>query len=243
MAIGPKKFLPYIPAMNVRVPEPTFEDWRAKAAARQAMYNTAAQTLGNYGPTQGLASNLAFMAGQQGDALIQDIAGTETRNVGIANQFSGVQADMMNKLAEYEAKRKQALYDGNVIANQQYRNAWRDYLNKGAKAYTQGWKNKSMLGMLNATNRNYAINPRTGNLAFKPGADLFNIQGSSQQPAQLTPEGYLEYMRTLKERNPTMTDSQIRDAAKIYANSFKNGVGTDGGISNFLQLIGMSGMQ
>jgi hypothetical protein len=245
LAIGPKKYLPYIPAMNVRVPEPTFEDWRAKAAARQAMYNTAAQTLGAYGPTQGLASNLAFMAGQQGDALIQDIAGTETRNVGIANQFSGIQADMMNKLAEYEAKRKQALYDGNVIANQQYRNAWRDYLNKGAKAYTQGWKNKSMLGMLNATNRNYGVNPRTGNMFFKPGADLFNVQGSqSQSNGQLTPQAYLDYMKDLKERNPTMNDTQIAAAAKIYANSFKAGTtGTDGGISNFLQLIGMSGMQ
>ena len=163
----PKKYLPFIPELQFNLPQPTFEDWRAKAAARQAMYNTAAQTAGTYGPTQGLASNLSFMAGQQGDALIQDIAGTETRNVGIANQFAPVISDMMNKVNEYNVNRKKSLYEGNVIANQQYDNSLRQYRNNAAKAFGTGFKNASEMGALNSTNPYYYIDPTTGKLKFK----------------------------------------------------------------------------
>lgn len=163
----PKKYMPYIPELQFNLPQPTFEDWRAKAAARQAMYNTAAQTAGTYGPTQGMASNLSFMAGQQGDALIQDIAGTEARNVGIANQFAPVISDMMNKVNEYNANRKKSLYEGNVIANQQYDNSMRQYRNNMAKAFGTGFKNASEMGALNSTNPYYYIDPATGKLKFK----------------------------------------------------------------------------
>lgn len=214
LALPPKKFLPYIPQLNITTPEPVFEDWRAKAAARQAMYNTAGRTMGNYGPTQGLASNLAFMAGQQGDALIQDIAGTETRNVGIANQFSGINAEMMNRAAEYDAKRKQGLYDGNVIANQQYRNAWRDYLNKNARTFGQGWNNASMLAAMNATNENFQIDPRSGRVMFRNTGNPF-ASGNSPKSGALTQEQYLAAVKTLKDKGLSLSDDQINTALRI----------------------------
>jgi hypothetical protein len=230
MALPPKKFLPYVPALNAVAPEPVFEDWRAKAAARQAMYNTAARTMGNYGPTQGLAANLALMAGQQGDALIQDIAGTETRNVGIANQFSGINAEMANKLAEYDAKRKQSLYDGNVIANQQYRNAWRDYLNKNARTFGQGWNNASMLGAMNATNENYQIDPRSGRIMFRNLGNAFGMTGAPKAQG-LTQEQYLEALKNLKNKELGLSDDQINTAMRIQFPQLAAMSGSRGGNS------------
>jgi hypothetical protein len=214
MALPPKKFLPFIPAMNIQTPQPVFEDWRAKAAARQAMYNTAARTMGNYGPTQGLAANLSFMAGQQGDPLIQDIAQTEARNVAVANQFSPMIAETANKMAEYEAKRKQSLYDGNVVANQQYRNSWRDYMNKNARTFGQGWNNAAMLAAMNATNENFQIDPRSGRVMFRNLGDPFST-GNSPKSTGLTQQQYLDALKALKDKGLGLSDDQVNTALRI----------------------------
>lgn len=206
----PKKYLPFIPELQFNLPQPTFEDWRAKAAARQAMYNTAAQAAGTYGPTQGLASNLSFMAGQQGDALIQDIAGTENRNVGIANQFAPVISDMMNKVNEYNANRKKALYEGNVIANQQYDNALRQYRNNAARAFGAGFKNASEMGALNSTNPYYYVDPTTGKLKFK-NVNAYNAirQMSGVGSANTSENTFAEYMKEAKNLKEQDFDSAL----------------------------------
>ncbi len=163
----PKKYLPFIPDIQVAAPQPTFDDWRGRAAARQSMYNTSAQTMGAYGPTQGLASNLSYMAGQQGDALSKDIGDVSRYNTGVANQYSSALAELMNKANEYRANRQKTLFDSNTIANQAYDNSLAGYRNNVAKAFGQGWGNASMLGIRNFIDPYNYIDSNTGQMRSK----------------------------------------------------------------------------
>jgi len=174
----PEYIGPYYPDTTLAQPIPVFEDWRAKAAANQAMYNTAARTAGAYGPAQSLASNLAFMAGQQGDRLIQDIASTETRNVGIANPFAMAQAEIMNKQAELDAGNDVKRYIGNATARQNYRNAQRMRRKEIDTVDIAGWKNRSKLHMINNTNPYYYMDPFTGATVFKSGMGIDKLMNN-----------------------------------------------------------------
>lgn len=169
---APEMILPYYADIQSTIPQPAFEDWRAKAAARQAMYNTAARTMAQSGPTQGLAANLSFMAGQQGDPLIQDIAQTEARNIGIANPFAMAQAEVLNKENQYNTMNKDRRYAGWATARQQYKNAMRNYVRDIDTADIAGWKNRSQLHMVNMTNPYYFMDPYTGGTQFRGGMGI-----------------------------------------------------------------------
>ena len=166
---GNKKYLPYIPDVSLQHANPVFEDWRGQAAALQSGYGNNARMAGIYGPSSGLATNLSSMAGQQAEHLTGAIAGVNQRNVGVANQFSQQQANTMNTETAQRAQNRRELWNGNVIANQQYDNA-----NKEGRA---GFVNALNTGMTNAANTYnlnmsespyYKIDPRSG------GAMYFN---------------------------------------------------------------------
>lgn len=180
-AVPPKKRLPYIAAAEYEPNRLSLEDWRAQAAARQAMYNKQAEMMGVYGPTTGQGAAGSAAAGQMAEGLAGDIAGVTSRNVDRVNQFLQQERQRKDQFNLLGANRATELYKGNVIANQQYDNAMRDYTNNMAKTFGQGWKNASMLGMLNAVNPFYKVNPYSGRSYFTGrgyGEDMLG-QGSS----------------------------------------------------------------
>ena len=165
-AVAPKKYLPYIAPTQFEPGRLSLEDWRGMAAARQSMFNKAAETMGVYGPTTGQAANTSSAAGQQAEGLAGDIAGVTSRNVDRLNQWMQGERQRKDQFNMLGADRATELYKGNVIANQQYDNARRQYLNNIAKTYGQGWKNKMMLGMLNAVNPLFQVSPFSGDSYF-----------------------------------------------------------------------------
>jgi hypothetical protein len=165
---APKKYLPWSPQIEVETYRPTFDDWRAKAATRQAATNNMMNTMGAYGPSQGLAANTAFMQGQQADQLIGDIAQTHSTNVGIANNAEAMNVQLRNAGREFKMKRAKELYDDGVIAKQQYDNAMRDYVQAGTQAWNQGDINAANTYNMNITESPYYyIDPRTGIRQFR----------------------------------------------------------------------------
>jgi hypothetical protein len=174
-AVAPRKFLPYIPNPTYTPGNVVFEDWRGKAAARQSQYNTSANTLGTYQPSTGLASNLAFLAGQNAEGLGQDIANVDARNVATANTFGAQEqqrADQYNLINTNNAIER---WKGNVIANQQYDNSMRKYIADNSKSFANAWNNRMKLAMMNATNPLYNVMPSTGNVKFMPGVSRESI--------------------------------------------------------------------
>jgi len=161
-SVAPKKYLPYAAATPFEPSRLSLEDWRAQAAARQSMFNKSAETMGVYGSTTGQAANLSSMAGQQAEGLSSDIAQVNSRNVDRMNQFLQNERQRKDQFNLLGANRATELYKGNVVANQQYDNARRQYLTNVAKTYGQGFANKMYAGMLNAVNPYFKLDPRSG---------------------------------------------------------------------------------
>lgn len=165
-SVAPRKRLPYIAQAAYEPGRLSLEDWRAQAAARQSMYNKVAETLGAYSGGPGLTANLSSMTGQQAEGLAGDIAGVTSRNVDRVNQFLQGERQRKDQFNLLGANRATELYKGNVIANQQYDNAKREYLNNLAKTYGQGFANAMYAGMINAVNPFFQLNPRSGQSFF-----------------------------------------------------------------------------
>ena len=165
---APKKYLPWSPQMEVETYRPTFDDWRAKAATRQAATNNAMNTLGAYGPAQSLGANAAFMQGQQADQIVGDIAQTHSRNVDIANNAEAMNVQLRNAGKDFKMKRAKELYDAGIIAKQQYDNALNSYIKQGVvPSVTSAMKNAAYLYNQNISESpDYYIDPRTYRMMF-----------------------------------------------------------------------------
>jgi hypothetical protein len=179
-AIFPRKYLPYIAQAPYEPNRVSLEDWRAQAAARQSQFNKAAEVMGVYGSTTGQGANLSSAAGQQAEGLAGDIAQVNSRNVDRLNQFLQNERQRKDQFNLLGANRATELYKGNVIANQQYDNARRQYLNNIAKTYGQGFANSMYASMINAVNPYFKLNPRIGQALFTGnGLGFDNLGGSS----------------------------------------------------------------
>ena len=178
-AIPPKKYLPWSPQLPFEPGDVVFEDWRAKAAERQSVMNKMMNQMNTYSPGSATASNLSFLAGQGSEGLIKDIADVDARNVNTANQFSQQEIGRRDKNNAANLGRAEELYKGNVIANQQYDNSKRAYINNMAKTFGQAWKNRMQLGLLNNVNTMYPVDPITGYSYYTGGKGTNNFNGGS----------------------------------------------------------------
>lgn len=174
-AVPPSLTMGYRPKAAFTEGNYMLEDWLSKAQQRQQGYNIAADTMATYGPASALASNLSFMAGQTGDALAGDIAGVESRNVDRANIAMTTERERKDRNDLFNLGQSQELYKDNAIARQQYENSRRAYLKDIAKSYATAWNNRMNLGLVNATNPMYNINPLSGRSYFKKGYDTSKL--------------------------------------------------------------------
>lgn len=168
--LPPKKYLPYRKNVPFEPGNVVFEDWRAKAAQRFAnQYAAPSEQLAAYTGPQGLASNMSFLAGQAGEGIGQDIAQVDSRNVATANAFGSQERQRKDQYNLLNAMNAQDYYKDYVTTNQQFDNANRAYINNLVKAGNNAWNNRMNLGMLNAVNPVYKVDPRTGKSNFTKG--------------------------------------------------------------------------
>lgn len=194
-AVPPSLTMGYRPKNAFTDGEYVLEDWLTKAQQRQQGFNIAGNTMATYGPSSALASNLSFLAGQTGDALAGDIANVEGRNVERANVALTTERERKDRNDLFNLAQSQELYKDNAIARQQYENSRRAYLRDIAKSYSNAWNNRMNLGLVNATNPMYNINPISGRSYFKKGYDSskLGMMGTSSNPAS---EDYWESLNS-----------------------------------------------
>jgi hypothetical protein len=174
---GNKKYLPYIPDVSLQHAAPTFEDWRGQAGALQSGYQNNARVSGIYGPSSALNSNLSSLAGQQAEQLAGVIGGVGAKNTATANQFAEYNTGLTNSEAAQRAQNRTKLWEGNVIANQQYDNANREGRTNFVNALNQGFTNAANTYNLNMSEPYFRSNPSSGGFGYfvGPGAqNMFN---------------------------------------------------------------------
>ena len=197
--LPPKKYLPWRKNVPFEPGNVVFEDWRAKAAQRFAnQYAAPSEQLAAYTGPQGLASNFSFLAGQAGEGIGQDIAQVDSRNVATANAFGSQERQRKDQYNLLNAMNAQDYWKDYVTTNQQFDNANRAYINNLVKAGNNAWNNRMNLGMLNAVNPVFKVDPRTGKSYFTKGYTTGKFPGyaaaNTGQRAADIPQLVSEYM-------------------------------------------------
>ena len=214
-ALPPNIYMPYSRDLSFEKGQYALPDWLAQAQQLQQTYNTSADTMGAYGPSSALASNLSFLAGQTGNAVTQAIANTADRSVGMFNDISAREQDRKDKVNLFNTMNAKERYDASVVARQQYDNARRKYLNNMAQAFSNAWNNRMKLGLVNITNPLYNISPLSGRSYFTGqgyGPENFGARGSSQTMSN----DALKKFTLAKQRykNADMTDAAAQKFAE-----------------------------
>lgn len=177
-AIGrPKKYLPYRSPINLPRVSPTFYDPNREIAAQNETANIMAQNAAAFANPQAYMANAARLQGSLAEGVANTMGRVQNQNVQVANQFAGINADIIGKENMLAAQRANELYDAGVIANQQYDNARRAYNRNLAATFGNAWNNRMNLGLMNATNPMYKINPATGQSYFTEGYGPDDLTG------------------------------------------------------------------
>jgi hypothetical protein len=174
-------------------------------------------------------SNASAVQGKAAEQAANTLGKYNNLNVGVANQFSPMIAETLNKQAMYAAERANELFKGNVIANQQYDNSKRAYVNNLAKSYANAWNNRMNLGDINDSMAYYYKDPATGRNVFKgPVGSIkdLGMYGSSSnmmgmnQPAPVGNLGnaynslYKDYLAQLQDSDMTAEEKK-KQASKL----------------------------
>jgi hypothetical protein len=163
----PKKYLPYYANYKANLPTPTFYSPERELAANAEQANIMTQSLANFANPQAFMSNASAVQGKAAEQAANTLGKYNNLNVGVANQFSPMIAETLNKQAMYAAERANELFKGNTIANQAYDNAKRAYVGNLAKSYANAWNNRMNLGDINDSMAYYYKDPATGKNIFK----------------------------------------------------------------------------
>jgi hypothetical protein len=126
---GPKKYEKDVFDPNWTPGQYTLKDWRARVAARQSAFGKTAETMGVYGPKQGLASNLSFAQGQTAEGASSDIADVADKNADIFNQFMGQETARKDQYNQLLAQNKGLRLAVRSDADKEFRNDTRQYFN------------------------------------------------------------------------------------------------------------------
>jgi hypothetical protein len=149
------------------LPEFIPQDWRGYAASLQSGANSAADQMGAYQPGQGMASNLSFLAGQQGENLGKYISGVDQYNAAGATAMDEKRANTLNQFTQYNAGKRDYDMDYENTADSKYKAALAHGFDRITAATNQGLTNSANLYNMNVSqDPDYYINPRTGKMQF-----------------------------------------------------------------------------
>jgi hypothetical protein len=184
--VPPKRYTPYAAPLNAMIPEPTFYDPNRELAEGASNRNMMAAYMQQMDPQQFSARANALNA-QGAEQAANTIGKYQNMNVGVANQFSPLQTDIMNKVMGYRADAADKLVFNSQQEDKAYRNAMRMDLRNRDMYDINEYDRMTKLGMLNETNPYYSIEegPRGGSLKWKDKNNWMSmVTGRSAQPTE-----------------------------------------------------------
>jgi len=203
-AVGPKKKHPWAAKLEQYMPNPAFKSPERELAENAGL--ATAMTRGFTGsPQQYLAMANAAQQGAIGNAgnIIGKISND---NVGIANQFSPLQTNIMNEMMRYDANRQDTLHHNENMYDKEYRNGLRSYFHNYVDVPNKAnYEYITKRNIMNASNPYYNLidSPMGGNLMLKPGANAYSAvtgraSGSSAGIDAATKNKYIARISELK---------------------------------------------
>lgn len=165
----PKKYMPYRAPINLAEVSPTFYDPNRQIAALNEQANIFSQNMGMIGDPRAYIANMSKLQGNLAENVANTIGDYQNRNVQVANQFAGINADTVNKENMLNMQRTNDLYDASIIGSQNFDNAQRKFYNNLGRSYGNAFGNRMYGDMLNKVNQIYNVDPQSGLSFFKEG--------------------------------------------------------------------------
>jgi hypothetical protein len=215
--VGPQRERFYAAPINAMVPEPTFYDPNRELAANAEQANITQQYLSGFGSPQAFMANASATQGKALENSANINARYQNQNVQVANQFSPLQTDIMNKVMAYQADRADKLFYNNEQGRKAYRNNMRQWLNNVDRYRENEYEVNSGTNMLNQTNPYYDLTygRKGASLKFRPGINVADlITGNSG--------GSGDYGVTQKE-----LDDYEKEAARLKSSGIDASIARD----------------
>ena len=201
-----KKYMPWEAPVTGQTVDPTFYDPNRELANNAEQMNTQMMYNAMFSGPQALGARNSAVAGNAAENAANILGKYNNMNVGVANQFAGVNADIMNRLTDAQGQRATRLYDKTTIANQQYDNAKREADNQILAAGINAWNNRSNLSMINDTNPYFYVDPVSGRQVFKSENAKKNFFGTNVPGSNGKQPTYQDYEQ--EARSLGMTDPE-----------------------------------
>lgn len=227
--VPPKRYTPYAAPLNAMIPDPTFYDPNRELAEGASQRNMMAAYMQQMDPQQFSARANALNA-QGAEQAANTIGRYQNMNVGVANQFSPLQTDIMNKVMAYRADAADKLAFNAQQEDKAYRNTMRNYLKAQDMYDINEYDINTKRMMLNETNPYYSIEegPRGANLKWKDKNNWMSmVTGQSPQlsPNQITEmENYAQQLKETRNMDSGTIQAMLRAR---YPNFFQSSRGAN----------------
>jgi hypothetical protein len=199
-----KKYLPWQATPEVRLPQATFYDPTRELAANTEMANMAMQNSAAFTSPQQQAAANSVAQGQMAKAAADTLGRYNTLNVGVANQFSREQADIMNAASTNKANLDNQLFDKYTVANQDFDNSKAKARQNIRQSYMDAVTNRANTANLNSLNPQFAVNPGNGGFGYFKG-----------NPGTINPASRYDQYDALWEKAKTMDPGNPQGMMKI----------------------------
>lgn len=151
------------------IPRPTFYYPQRELASAQETARGLEQ-MGSIMNPQTAGAMASFIQANAAKTAADTLGRYQNLNVGVANQFSPLQAQIANSLFAQKREAKDKRYAGEAVALQQYNNAMRQYATNLAKVTGEGMQAGKKQGQMYDASP-YFTTDRFGRLRLKPGVD------------------------------------------------------------------------
>ena len=213
--VPPKRYTSYAAPLNAMIPEPTFYDDNRELAEGASQRSMMAAYMQQMDPQQFSARVNALNA--QGAEQVGNTRGrNQNLNVGVANQFSPLQTDIMNKVMAYRADAADKLVYNSQQEDKAYRNAVRMDLRNRDLYDMNEYENNGKQTILNQTNPYYSLE-------------------DSNQGKYIKWKDKNSWMNMVTGQSP-QTDASSIAAMQAYALELKNAGHDAATINNFLRV-------
>ena len=232
LAITPYKRKNYVADLDAVIPNPTFYDPNRELAANAELANTTQNYAANLGSAQSFMANASAAQSNAMKNAADINARYNNMNVGVANQFSPLQTDIMNKVMAYRANANDIRFANQEAINKESRSDWRQFLNNKYKQDVTNRNLNTQMNMLNAVNPVFNLVPgrKMEYLQMKPGVDA-NLFGQATSRGGVNPnrKSYLDRVNELKklghtwqEIQPQLEQEYPEMFTNVKANSVRN---------------------
>lgn len=210
-----KKYMPWAPKVEPYEPQAAYYDPTRELAANAEQMQIGTQGAVLFGGPQAYNARFAQIAGQGAKNAANILSKYHNANIGIADKFSALKADIYNKANQTNAAIATDLYNKTTIANQQFDNAKRQANAELTASYVNAITNRSKAQTLNQMYPHFQINPMIGgDMNFYKGDELIPDESNDA-------ESRVKKISELKKMYPGLEEETYRNAVG-FGKSKKN---------------------